>query len=169
MGTQNTTIMISTIYWIDEEKIGPKQLGIMARPRGNDWLEDEIKWLKIRQVDYLISLLENSEIWELGLENEEEFCKNKGIQFINFPIPDVNIPKDKNQFLILVDQLVYEITEGKKIVIHCRMGIGRASVLAAAIMIKLGFPREEVFDMIGKHRGLSVPDTTEQKKWTTSL
>jgi len=42
--------MISKIHWINEDKIGEKLIGTMARPRGNDWLNDEIKGLKFRDV-----------------------------------------------------------------------------------------------------------------------
>ena len=53
--------------------------------------------------------------------------------------------------------------------VHCRMGIGRASLLAAGIMIKLGIKGEEVFDKISQYRKLKVPDTDEQKNWILSI
>ena len=130
--------MISTIYWINEQVVGEKMLGIMPRPRGNDWLDDEIKWLKIREVDCLVSLLESSEIYELELGKEAELCQINNIQFINFPIKDVNVPSEKKYFIQLVNRLNEYLNDSKKIVIHCRMGIGRASVLASAILIKRG-------------------------------
>ena len=49
------------------------------------------------------------------------------------------------------------------------MGIGRASILAAAIMINLGFEGKDVFDIIGKYRELKVPDTEEQRDWILSI
>ena len=161
--------MISKIHWINEGKIGENKIGTMARPRGNDWLDDEIKWLKIREVDCLVSLLENSEEWDLGLQREREFCENWGIEFINFPIKDVNIPTNENEFIQLAIELANQIRENKKVVIHCRMGIGRASILAAAIMINLGFEGKDVFDIIGKYRELKVPDTEEQRDWILSI
>ena len=161
--------MISKIYWINEEVVGEKMLGIMPRPRGNDWLEDEIKWLGIRDVDYLISLLENSEANELELEHEAELCEQYNIQFINFPIRDVNVPTEKENFLKLVNHLNEHLNNSKKIVIHCRMGIGRASVLASGILIKRGIKAKDVFKIIGKYRELEVPDTEEQKNWIYNL
>jgi hypothetical protein len=32
--------MLPEIYWVKE--LAPKRLGLMARPRSGDWLEDEI-------------------------------------------------------------------------------------------------------------------------------
>ena len=144
--------MISTIYWINEDIVGEKMLGIMPRPRGNDWLEDEIKWLKIREVDYLVSLLEYNEINELELQREAELCQTNNIQFINFPIKDVNVPNEKEYFIQLVDSLNEYLNNSKKIVIHCRMGIGRSSILASGILIKRGMNAKDVFEVISKHR-----------------
>ena len=161
--------MNSDIYWIREENLGDCKLGTMARPRGNDWLEDEIKWMKIKGVDILVSLLETIESNDLGLENEELFCENKGIEFINFPIRDVQTPKNESDFCDLVNQLTNRIKAGKSVVIHCRMGIGRASILAAAILMKFEFNSTDVFDIISKYRKLKVPDTDEQRNWLISM
>lgn len=141
----------------------------MPRPRGNDWLYDEIKWLKIRGVDCLISLLEFSEVNELELGKEAEFCEQHNIQFINFPIKDVNVPNEKKEFVQLVARLNEYLNDSKKIVIHCRMGIGRSSVLASGILIKRGIEVKNVFEIISKYRQLEVPDTEEQKKWIYNL
>ena len=161
--------MISDIHWINDKKIGEKKIGTMARPRGNDWLDDEIKSLKTREIDCLVSLLEKSEEWELGLQDEEEICKKREIEFINFPIKDVNIPKNENEFISLAKELANEINKNKKIVIHCRMGIGRTSILAAATMINLGYEAKDIFEIIGEYRKLKVPDTDEQRNWILSI
>ena len=161
--------MISDIHWINDKKIGEKKIGTMARPRGNDWLDDEIKSLKTREIDCLVSLLERSEEWELGLQDEEEYCRNWEIEFISFPIKDVNIPKNENEFISLAKELANEINKNKKIVIHCRMGIGRTSILAAATMINLGYEAKDIFEIIGEYRKLKVPDTDEQRNWILSI
>ena len=58
--------MRTKIYWLHTFENAAK-IGIMARPRGNDWLEDEIIHLKNQNVNVLVSLLERSEIEELNL------------------------------------------------------------------------------------------------------
>ncbi len=161
--------MISNIHWINDAQVGEKRIGIMARPRANDWLDDEIKSLKTRRIDCLVSLLEKSEEWELGLQDEKEVCKKWGIEFVNFPIKDVNVPLNDFDFIRLAKELAIKVKKKQKIVIHCRMGIGRASILAAAIMIILGCKGQDVFEKIGKYRKLKVPDTEKQKDWILSI
>lgn len=161
--------MRSEIYWINEASIGSSAIGTMARPRGNDWLEDEIRSLKAQGVDCLVSLLESSEGWELGLKDEGEVCRRLEIDFINFPIADVTVPGNEEAFVTLAKSLASKINAGKKVVAHCRMGIGRASLMAGAVLICLGMAPERVFDTIGQFRRLEVPDTLEQKEWLWKL
>lgn len=161
--------MTSNIYWINHPNLKQNSIGTMARPRGGDWLEDEIRWLKIKKVDCLVSLLESSEIWELELQKEKELCEKYDIEFINFPIKDIHIPKEENNFIELAKQLASKIAIKKNVVVHCRMGIGRSSILVASIMICLGFDKNTVFNIIEKYRKLSVPDTKEQKEWILKI
>ncbi|UZR95858.1 protein-tyrosine phosphatase family protein [Chondrinema litorale] len=155
------------IYWVDELQSG--KIGMMARPRGNDWLEDEIKKLSLKNVDILLSLLETQEIRELELEEEAYFCKKYNLQFLHFPIQDRNIPENKKAFIRLVSFLASQIKLGKKIVIHCRMGIGRTATVTAALLIKCGFSAKGIFEFLKQKRELQVPDTEQQIKFIEEI
>lgn len=161
--------MHTRIYWINEKVIGENLLGIMPRPRGGDWLEDEIDWMKRKGIDYLISLLEKEEINELGLEHQRKLCEKYGLEYLNFPIKDVSVPRNDTEYLQLVNQLVENINQSKKVVIHCRMGIGRSSILASCILISKGVKVEGVFDKLSTYRELKVPDTIEQENWVMNI
>lgn len=159
---------MNRIYWLgDFESKG--KLGIMARPRGNDWLIDEILAMKRQKVNIVVSLLEDIELEELGLTQEFNLARNHKIDFIEFPIKDVSVPNNPVEFKGLANELYLELKNGENIVIHCRMGIGRSSLLAAAVLLEFGMKKDEVFDQIGKYRGMNVPDTQEQKTWLLSL
>ncbi|MCE7996479.1 MAG: tyrosine protein phosphatase [Roseivirga sp.] len=151
------------IYWID--KIPNHKLGMMARPRGNDWLYDDIKKLSLHDVGVVISLLEPTEIRELGLNNEGEHCESVGIHFINYPIEDRSLPHSQSTFNELIDTLSQKLSAGKKVVVHCRMGIGRTSMVCAALLIRNGVDPKEVFDILSETRTFQVPDTPEQAQW----
>jgi protein-tyrosine phosphatase len=66
---------------------------------------------------------------------------------------------------MLVGELTDEIASGRKVGIHCRMGIGRSGLVAACVMAWLGVPRDQLFPMLSKARRLEVPDTPEQVRW----
>ena len=156
--------MFTRIYWIHQFDNAAK-LGIMARPRGDDWLADEIHNLKRQNVGLLVSLLEEEEIGELGLQQQETVCKSHGIEFINFPIADRDIPKTSDKTDWLVGFLTSKLQVGSSVVIHCRMGIGRSSIIAACVLLRAGLKAENIIDHISKIRGLKVPDTDKQLQW----
>lgn len=162
--------MVTTkIYWIEYGNIGPKQLGMMARPRGNDWLEDEAMGLQMRGIKTVISLLEHEEVDELGLSEEKAWCQRMGIEYIDFPIEDNSVPRKDNAFLELLDTIYQKLKKGEKVAIHCRMGIGRASLVVAGMLIREGMSAEEAFDFISREREVEVPDTDEQVEWMEGM
>ena len=128
------------IYWINAFPKG--NVAMMARPRGMDWLEDEIIKLKMQDVDVVVSLLERNEVLELGLRDEDKHCEQHGIHLINYPIPDRGIPADAHSFIQLVQQLSALLAQGQNIAVHCRLGIGRTGILCAALLRQAGFPKK---------------------------
>lgn len=161
--------MKAELFWINDSKIGENRLGTMPHPKGGAHLEESIAHLKHNKVDILVCLLAETEIKELNLEQEETHCQQKNIQFISCPIKDFHTPQNESEFLELADMLVYKIKLGKRIIIHCKMGIGRSSVLAGTVMLKLGFKGANIFETISHHRKLKVPDTQEQEVWILKI
>ncbi len=70
-----------SLYWINREGL---RLGIMPRPRGNDWLSDDLLILRQAGVDVIVSTLTDPEAEELGLVAEAEECVRNGLLFISF-------------------------------------------------------------------------------------
>lgn len=101
-------------------------------------LEDEIAGWAADGVDSVVSLLEAAEAHDLGLQREGELCRTRGMTFVSFPIPDYSLPESRPDVLRLAHSLVDELKQRRSIVIHCRAGIGRSSVIAACTMISMG-------------------------------
>ena len=141
----------------------------MARPRGGEWLADEIAGLRAAGVDIVVSLLEPAEVEELGLAEEPTLCSAQEIQFVSFPIADRGVPGSTTAVTSLSNYLSSALTAGRSIVVHCRAGIGRSSLAAACIMTCMGSNCDDAFEAIGSARGLSVPDTDEQRRWVAAF
>jgi protein-tyrosine phosphatase len=154
-------------FWIDTAS--PLQLAIASRPQGGQWLHNDVRQLKHEGIDILVSLLSSQESRELDLDEEKAACSSLGISFVNFPIPDRQVPPSRFAFVTFAQFLHRRATEGLRIGVHCRACIGRSSVLLATVMRLEGFTTKEAFNRISAARGLSVPDTAEQAKWVTRL
>ena len=151
------------LYWIANSS--PGRLAISARPRGGDWLEDEIAGWRKQGVDVVVSLLTPSENEELDLKDEAKFSKARGIRFLSFPIEDRGVPHSPVEVEALVSQVGAELQNGKKVAIHCRQGIGRSSLISAALLISAGTDVEQALHAIGESRGVDVPETAQQRGW----
>ena len=145
------------------------RLLILSRPRGAEWLRDEIKGWVNAEIDAVVSLLTSSEIDELGLTDEAMIADELGIHFINYPIPDYDVPVSSSTFRHLVDGLSDLLSNGKSVGIHCRQSVGRSSLLAASLLTRFNLTVDEGFRTIREARGISVPDTAEQRQWVATF
>jgi len=137
----------------------------MPRPRAGDWLEDEAASWRQQGLDVVVSLLEDAEIADLGLYEEPSICERVGLRLFRFPIPDRGVPSSAEEVSSLVSTLVAVLRQHLGVGIHCRMGIGRSASLAVCVLIALGMPIEAAWAAVERARGLSVPDTAEQRAW----
>lgn len=141
------------------------RLAIMPRPRAGDWLEDEVASWRRQGLDVIVSLLEDAEVAELGLEAEAAACEKAGLSFRRLPIPDRGVPASAAAVAQLVTDLIGELRAGRGVGLHCRIGVGRSALIAACVLTALGVPAEAAWQGIEKSRGQSVPDTAEQRAW----
>lgn len=152
--------MRTNIYWI-----WPGRLAIASRPRGGDWLQDEISAWRVAGVDIIVSALTPEERAELDLEEEEAQCRIAGLGFHSAPIPDRGLPLSRATIAELVLELKRDLDAGKSVLVHCRQGIGRSSMIAAVLLIASGVEPERALTAIESARGQPVPDTPEQREW----
>ncbi|HEX4610520.1 MAG TPA: hypothetical protein VH092_20190 [Urbifossiella sp.] len=156
--------MLTTVYWIACDQ---GRLGVMPRPRGGDWLDDEVRALCEQGVNVLASLVTTEEAEELDLSGEASACATAGIQFVNHPVPDRGLPTSASAFRETAQVLAAELEKGETVAVHCRQGVGRASMLAVGVLAVLGVPVPEAFDRVTAARGRPVPDTPEQRAWVS--
>ena len=159
--------MAPEIFWIREVTTG--RLAIMARPRSGDWLRDEVSGWSRAGLNAVVCLLEAAELRELELQDESALCQTSNIEFIAFPIRDRGVPSSVRQTAQLVERVVALLHTGSSVAIHCRAGIGRSSLIAGCVMLKLGFSPNEVFPLLSRARGVPVPDTPGQVQWLSTF
>jgi hypothetical protein len=81
------------------------KFALMPRPRGGEWLAEEILGWYAEGIRTVVSLLERDEAIELGLRDEEALCNSAGVNFISHPIPDRGVPGVRAGFSELVNFL----------------------------------------------------------------
>ena len=141
----------------------------MPRPRGGDWLREEIAAWCDAGVNVVVSLLSADEEHELGLGDEAWLAEEHGLTFRSFPIDDYGVPISKEAVQRLVAELEDLLLRGQCVGIHCRQGIGRSSLVAACLLAATGENVDVSFQRISNSRGRSVPDTVDQRNWVSDF
>jgi len=106
---------------------------------GSSWERDlkaDIKRLKdFYGTDALISLIEDFEYDELGIEDMWSECYEVGIDQTKHEIPDQGVPSQMRSFRFLLSNAIEKLQKGKKVVVHCKGGLGRAGTVAACAVL----------------------------------
>lgn len=155
--------MSKDLYWIKE--LWPGRLAVGPRPRGAEWLKEDIANWKRAQIDEVLSLLTPAEEKELDLLNEAEEVQAQGMKFNLFPIPDREVPGSDSKILELLEKLSFDLRAGRNLLIHCRQGIGRSGLIAAGLLVRKGISPGAAIDSVSAARGVPVPETEEQRDW----
>lgn len=137
-------------------------------PDAGDSLEPQLVALANAGVDQIVSLLEHNEANTLGLSDEAWLAKKHGMEYVSFPLPDMQLPPSLTSYVQFTALLAEQIRTGTNTLIHCRAGIGRTGMISAGILIHSGLQANAAFDLICEKRGVSVPDTEKQRDWVVS-
>jgi len=156
--------MWTELHWVDGP--WPGKLALASRPRGGDWLEDEMMaaWRRAG-IDTVLSLLTPEEEEELDLKREAQEAKVRGMKFASLPIPDRQVPNSESEVSAALDRLDADLSAGKNAVVHCRQGIGRTGLVAACLLVAKGLTPEAAVKTLSAARGAPVPETAEQRRW----
>jgi protein-tyrosine phosphatase len=150
------------LYWITPA------LAVSTRPRGGDWLDDEITSLRSEGVDVLVSCLTDEEERDLDLAEERTAATAGGLTFVRAPIADRSIPQSDvmNEAVRSIEQA---LVSGRRVAVHCRQGLGRAPMVAAATLVATGMDADDAWEAVARGRGQPVPETEEQRDWLDSF
>jgi protein-tyrosine phosphatase len=151
------------LFWIP----GPWQgrLAIAPRPRGGDWLQDEVAAWRKAGLGLVVSLLEDDEAAQLDLTHEGSIVEAAGMRFLSFPIPDRGAPASTPRTLSLLRNMAAALEQGQNVAVHCRQGIGRSGLVAASLLVMSGASSEKAIEAVSVARGLAIPETPEQHEW----
>ena len=155
--------MPTKLYWLNDA--WPGRIALSARPRGGDWLADEIADWKRAGIGSVLSLLEPQEETDLGLRDEAAEVRRHGLEFSSLPIPDRNVPASESKLTLALEDLDRKLLSGRNVLVHCRQGVGRTGLITACLLVKKGMSPGAAIEKISAARGVEIPETEEQREW----
>jgi len=155
--------MWKELHWIDGPWLG--KLAVAPRPRGGDWLEDDLASWRRAGIGTVLSLLTPEEAQDLDLNREAGAARAQGMTFHSLPISDRGVPSSETEVAAALETIDANLASGKNVVIHCRQGIGRSGMMAACLLVAKGLGPKRAVDVVSSARGIPIPETPEQRKW----
>ena len=126
-------------------------------------------WASVTKLVTSYGVLRLLEVGELDLRSEAEVCQYLGIAYFSYPIPDHHVPPFSDDTLALLEQLRDLLAQGKHVVAHCHMGLGRSALIAACVLVLSGLTPERACQELSAVRGYNVPETEEQRAWVRAF
>ena len=99
---------------------------------------DLVALASVHGVQALLTLQEQEEMVEWGLDGILEGAAALGLESLWFPIPDGRAPGRPGDVEATVAHVLELLGAGKTVAIHCLAGLGRSGTMAAAVLVRLG-------------------------------
>ena len=121
---------------------------------------------RIRDVEHgevLVPLVEGWELNWLKVGHLIPMAETLGLRVLWFPVKDQEVPEAPNLFSKFVDRVLGQAQQGKKVVVHCRGGIGRTGTLLACCLVANGMDPEAAILKVREARPNAVENPKQIK------
>ncbi len=154
------------ISWVPLPEGTTGRLGLSCCPGlGPIGLEDDCKSIAEQGVFRVVSLNEPESRAQLGAERLSECLGEQEVLWQEFPITNYGVPDDQALKLLpgLLDELVFSLTTGKTVLLHCFAGLGRAGTIAALLLVELGLDGQEAIEHVRTHRPGAIESQSQEQ------
>lgn len=133
-------------------------------------LETDIQAISKWGANAVVTLLEDFELDKLGIPALPSLLYNREIEWLHLPIRDVDIPDQlfEEKWFENGERIRSILTNGGKILLHCRGGIGRTGTIAAKLLVEFGFKPSDAINLVRKTRPGTI-ETTAQEQYVLRL
>ena len=135
---------------------------------GGAWerdLDTDLRAIQDWGATALVSLMEQHEYLELKVGDMPRHIP-AGIQHFQLPMPDGGIPDaawEREWEQNAGPKIRAALISDKKIVIHCKGGLGRTGLLAARLLIEFGMPLEDAILAVRKARPGTIETPAQEE------
>lgn len=143
---------------------GKTQTGALS----GDWQRDlaaDIRAIRESGAVAVLTVMEAQELRELGVPEIGEAVEQAGMDWHHLPMPEGGVPDAnvENLWLYSGHRVRESLAAGKRILIHCKGGLGRTGMIAARLMVELGEPPADAIRAVRKARPDTI-ETAQQKR-----
>lgn len=155
---------------------GKKDVGYSGRIWNRD-LDSDLDAISAWGADAVVTLLEGFELEMLGIAALPALLVDRNIEWHHLPIRDVDIPDRtfEEKWRESGQRLRTILSQGGKVLLHCRGGIGRTGTIAARLLVEFGFKPSHAIELVRTTRPGTIETAAQEryvltlKKWPLNL
>lgn len=91
----------------------------------------------------------------LDLREEEDHDRatltRAGLHYLHLPVTDGEAPS-LEQLSQAADWVLAETARDRKVLVHCRLGVSRSACLVCAVLLRMGYPLAEAYELVKRSR-----------------
>ena len=113
----------------------------------------------------VVTLVQPEELAFLEVEGLGAAVREQGMEWLHLPIPDGGVPDDafETAWWSVGPRLRKKLTDGGRVLLHCRGGLGRTGVIAARLLVEAGVAPQEAIDMVRAARSKTIENATQER------
>ena len=133
-------------------------------------LDADLEVICAWRADAVITLLEPIEIEMLGMPMLPSLLFCRGIEWYHLPIRDLDVPDRlfEGCWMESGARLREILSEGGRVLVHCRRGLGRTGLVAAKLLVEFGFKPSHAISLIRRVRPGCI-ETPAQERYVLAL
>lgn len=140
---------------------------------GDGWardLEVDVDAIAAWGASAVLTLVEDHELETLAVRGLGAAIEARGMLWLHAPIVDVSVPNARfeTRWIVIGHLIRNELKKAKRVVVHCRGGLGRAGMIAARLLVECGDEADRAIDKVRKARPGAI-ETTEQEGYVRSV
>lgn len=143
---------------------------------GDHWrrdLDSDIALIRDWGADVWLNLMENQDLLSVGLDpfGFANAVENTGMVYYHLPIVDGGIPDqqlDAAWHAKHSNELLHYLRRGRKLLIHCRGGLGRTGMIAARLLVDMGCPAVNAIALVRQVRPGAI-ENQRQEVWAKGM
>jgi protein-tyrosine phosphatase len=83
-----------------------------------------------------------------------------GLHYLRLPVVDRQAPS-LQQLAQAADWVLRETAEDRKVLVHCRLGLRRSACTVCAVLMRMGYPLSEAYELVKRSRPTAAFEEVE--------